>query len=135
MIINERDGITSTEPLTFGRNWKHTGKIPYSNGSNRQDTTPYSNGINRRHMHPCSNRQGILRIKSETDEDWVSSLKKIYHDNSPKNIDHVYDIVHVNGCVMYDSPMIVNLKPWVSYANVVRGVMRKQKLSHVFLIV
>ena len=110
MIINERDGITSTEPLTFGRNLKYTGKIPYSNRSHGQDTIPYSDGSNRGCMFPCSNMQGILRIESRTFGDWDNSPKKIYHDNSPKNIDHVCDLIHVNGCVRYDSPITRNPK-------------------------
>ena len=105
MIINEHDGITSTEPLTIGSNFKYTGKSPYINGSHGQDMIPYSNESNRRRMKPCSNRQGILMIHSGTDRDWENILKKIYIENSPKNIDHVYDRVRVNDCVSYDSPM------------------------------
>ena len=131
-IINERGGITSTEPLTVGPNFKYTVKIPYSNGSHGQDTIPYSNGSNRLRMNPYSNRQGILMIQSGNDGDWENSPKKIYHENSPNNIYHVYDWDHVNGFVRYESRMTGNTKPWISYANVVRGVMRKQKLSHVF---
>ena len=87
MIINERDGMPSTEPLTFGRNLIYTGKIPYSNGSYEQDMIPYSNVINRQYINPCSNRQVILRIQSGTDGDLENSSKKMYHENSPKNID------------------------------------------------
>ena len=132
LIINERDGITSTETLTVGRNFKYTYKIPYIIGIHRRYTIPYSNGSNRSRMNPCSNRQGILRIQSGTDGYWGDSPKKIYHENSPKNIDHVYDRFRANDCVRYDSPITRNPKLWVSYANVVRGVMRKHKLSHVF---
>ena len=85
--------------------------IPYSNGVHGQDMIQYSNGINRMGMNPCSKSQGILSTQSGTDRDWENSLKKIYHENSPKNIDHVDDCVHVNGCVRYDSPMIRNPKP------------------------
>ena len=53
-------------------------------------------------MKQCSNRQGILRIQSGTDKDWVNILKKIYNENIPNNIDHVYDSIHVNGFVSYD---------------------------------
>ena len=134
MIINERDGITSTEPLTVGSNCKYMDKSPYSNGSHDQDMIPYSIGSNRWRMNQCSNRQGILKIHSGTDGDWVNSLKKIYNENIPNNIDHVYYYFHVNGCVSYDSPMTRNPKPWVSYANIVWGLIRKQKLSHVFLV-
>ena len=78
--------------------------------SHGQDTIPYSNGSNRRRMNPCSYRQGILRIQSGNDRDWENSQKKIYHENSPKNIDHVYDRFRANDCVRYKSPMTGNPK-------------------------
>ena len=126
LIINERYEITSTEPLTVGLNYKYKRKIPYSNGIHGQDTIPYSNVSNRLCMNPWSNRQGIWRIQSGTYTDWYNSLKNIYHKNSLKNIDHVYDCVHVNGCVRYESPMIGNLRTWVSHTNAVWRVIKKE---------
>ena len=61
--------------------------------------------------------------------DWQSFggyPKNIYRDNIPKNIDRVDDHNFSNGRERYDSPMTENNKPWVSYDNVVQGLMRKQ---------
>ena len=79
-------------------------------------------------MSQCSNgsnSQGILRIHSGTDRVWENIPEKFYYDNSPKTIDCVDDHVRMNVSVRYDSPMTGNPKYRVSYANVVRGVMRK----------
>ena len=75
---------------------------------------------------PCSDRWGILRIQSGADGVWENTLKNIYHDNIPKNVDHVDDCVRVNVSVSDDSPMTGNPKHRVRYSNVVRRVMRKQ---------
>ena len=77
---------------------------------------------------PCSNgsnRKGILRIQSGADRVWENIPKNIYHDNIPNTIDRVDDHVRVNGSVSYDSPMTSNPKHRVSFANIVRGMMRK----------
>ena len=79
----------------------------------------------------CSNRRDILRIQSGTDRYWENSTNKFYHKNGLKIIDRVYDCVHVNVCVRYDSPMTGNSKPWVIYANVVWVLMRKHTLSQI----
>ena len=84
---------------------------PCSNGTHWRDKIPCSNGSNRQGMNLYSNRWGILRIKSRTNGNLENIPKKIYHDNSPKNNDCVYGLVHVNGCVKYYSPMIRNTKP------------------------
>ena len=111
LIINECYGITITETLTVGRGFKYTGKSLYFNGIHVQDTIIYSNGSNRLRMNPYSNRKGILSIYSGNDGDWDNSPNKIYHGNIPNNINHVYDFVHVNGCVSYESQMTGNPKP------------------------
>ena len=83
---------------------------------------PCSKGSNVWYMSPCSNKsniQGILRVQLGTDEDWENIPKNIHCDNSLQNIDRVYDCVHVNGCVRYDSSMTGNTKPRLIYDNIV----------------
>ena len=62
---------------------------------------------------------GILRIQSGADGVWENTLKNIYHDNIPKNVDHVYYCVCFNVRVSSDSPMTGNTKHRVRYANLV----------------
>ena len=99
-----------------GHKSKYTGTGPFSNGSNMWYTSPCING---------SNRQGILSTKSGADRVWENIPKKICCHNIPKTIDRVDDHVRVNGSVSYDSPMTSNPKHRVSFANIVRGMMRK----------
>ena len=80
-------------------------------------TIPFSDG---------SNRRNILRIQLGTDGVWQNSLKNIYCDNVPNTIDRVDDHVRVNGSVRYELSMTGNTKHRVSYANLFRGVTRKQ---------
>ena len=54
---------------------------------------------------------GYIKDTVRNDRDWENSQKKIYHENITNNINHVYDRVHVNSFVSYDSPITSNPNP------------------------